>query len=80
MAIGTSLPAIGADVPAPQELSASQPEADQHVGTREYALDARVVRALKIIERNLASRRKLNLLRRRWEFLSASSSAFSSRK
>ncbi|API57710.1 MULTISPECIES: GlxA family transcriptional regulator [Rhizobium] len=44
--------AIGADVPAPQELSASQPEADQHVGTREYALDARVVRALKIIERN----------------------------
>ena len=44
--------AIGADVPAPQELSASLPETDQNSGTGESALDARVLRAIKIIERN----------------------------
>ncbi|NKK60533.1 helix-turn-helix domain-containing protein [Rhizobium leguminosarum bv. viciae] len=43
--------AIGADVPAPQELSTSQPERDETLA-RESALDARVVRAIKIIERN----------------------------
>jgi transcriptional regulator GlxA family with amidase domain len=44
--------AIGAEIPTPQELSTSI-EADQNSGTRENALDARVLRALKIIERNL---------------------------
>ncbi|CAN7755331.1 helix-turn-helix domain-containing protein [Variovorax sp. LjRoot130] len=45
--------AIGAEIPAPQELSASPTETEQNSGTRENPLDARVLRALKIIERNL---------------------------
>lgn len=45
--------AIGAEIPAPQELSASSPEAEQNFGERENPLDPRVLRALKIIERNL---------------------------
>jgi transcriptional regulator GlxA family with amidase domain len=43
--------AIGAEIPAPQELST--PSAEPNFGTGENALDARVLRALKIIERNL---------------------------
>jgi transcriptional regulator GlxA family with amidase domain len=42
--------AIGVDLPAPQELSASP--RDQNSGTSEPKLDTRVLRALKIIERN----------------------------
>jgi transcriptional regulator GlxA family with amidase domain len=45
--------AIGAEIPAPQELSASPTETEQNFGTREIALDARVLRALKIMESNL---------------------------
>jgi len=45
--------AIGAEIPAPQELSSSPTETEQNVGARENALDARVLRALKIMERNL---------------------------
>ncbi|SET81761.1 GlxA family transcriptional regulator [Variovorax sp. OV084] len=45
--------AIGAEIPAPQELSASAIETGENSGTRENPLDSRVVRALKIIENNL---------------------------
>lgn len=45
--------AIGAEIPAPQELSASPTETEQNFGTRENALDPRVLRALKIMESNL---------------------------
>ena len=45
--------AIGAEIPAPQELSASAIEAAENAGTKENPLDSRVVRALKIIENNL---------------------------
>ncbi|WID99878.1 helix-turn-helix domain-containing protein (plasmid) [Bosea vestrisii] len=44
--------ALGAEIPAPQELSACASEGDENFGTRENALDSRVIRALKIIERN----------------------------
>lgn len=45
--------AIGAEIPAPQELSATPTETEQNFGTRENALDPRVLRALKIMESNL---------------------------
>jgi transcriptional regulator GlxA family with amidase domain len=45
--------AIGAEIPAPQELSASPANTEQNFGTGENAIDARVLRALKIMERNL---------------------------
>ena len=45
--------AIGAEIPAPQELSASPAETGQNLETKENPLDARVLRAIKIIERNL---------------------------
>ncbi len=45
--------AIGAEIPAPQELSASSSEAEQNFEAREDPRDPRVLRALKIIERNL---------------------------
>lgn len=45
--------AIGAEIPAPQELSVSSTETEQNSEPRENPLDARVLRALKIIERNL---------------------------
>lgn len=45
--------AIGADIPAPQELSTSPTETEKNFEARENPLDARVLRALKIIERNL---------------------------
>jgi transcriptional regulator GlxA family with amidase domain len=45
--------AIGAEIPAPQELSASSTEGAQNSEARENPLDPRVLRALKIIERNL---------------------------
>lgn len=45
--------AIGAEIPAPQELSVSPIESNENFGTRENALDARVLRALKIMESNL---------------------------
>lgn len=45
--------AIGAEIPAPQELSASSSEAEQNFEARENPRDPRVLRALKIIERNL---------------------------
>ena len=45
--------AIGADIPAPQELAAPPAEVDPNLGTGENAIDARVLRALKIMESNL---------------------------
>lgn len=45
--------AIGAEIPAPQELSASPTETEKNFGAGENALDARVLRALKIMESNL---------------------------
>lgn len=45
--------AIGSEIPAPQELSAPSIESEPNSGTGEDALDARVIRAIRIIERNL---------------------------
>jgi transcriptional regulator GlxA family with amidase domain len=45
--------AIGAEIPAPQELAVPPADDEQNFGTRENALDERVLRALKIMESNL---------------------------